>query len=214
MKDFEGWQGRSDYNGYVTNLFAHDVMTKYFQHFTVSKWENGTPVTMTDNGSTYKWTPEMKVELVDAAGNKVVVTRKSNDVNSPQYRERIVTLNDRVIQDGSAYLTPWNWDANGNKLTGDKEKMYYFNTEKGATTWTLPSDWANGKVYLYKLTDQGKTEEQEVAVKDGKITLDLLANQPYVLYRSKQTNPEMSWSEGMHIYDQGFNSESLDHLED
>ena len=211
MKDFEGWQGRSDYNGYVTNLFAHDVMTKYFQHFTVNKWEDGKPVTMTDNGSTYKWTPEMKVELVDAANNKVVVTRKSNDVNSPQYRERTVTLNGRVIQDGSAYLTPWNWDANGNKLESDKEKMYYFNTEAGATTWTLPSDWANGKVYLYKLTDQGKTEEKEVAVKDGKITLDLTANQPYVLYRSKQTNPEMSWSEGMHIYDQGFNSESLDH---
>ena len=211
MKDFEGWQGRSDYNGYVTNLFAHDVMTKYFQHFTVSKWEDGKPVTMTDNGSTYKWTPEMKVELVDAANNKVVVTRKSNDVHSPQYRERTVTLNGRVIQDGSAYLTPWNWDANGKKLASDKEKMYYFNTEAGATTWTLPSDWANGKVYLYKLTDQGKTEEKEVVVKDGKITLDLTANQPYVLYRSKQTNPEMSWSEGMHIYDQGFNSESLDH---
>ena len=211
MKDFEGWQGRSDYNGYVTNLFTHDVMTKYFQHFTVSKWENGTPVTMTDNGSTYKWTPEMKVELVDAAGNKVVVTRKSNDVNSPLYRERTVTLNGRVIQDGSAYLTPWNWDANGKKLPTDKEKMYYFNTQAGATTWTLPSDWANSKVYLYKLTDQGKTEEQEVAVKDGKITLDLTANQPYVLYRSKQTNPEMSWSEGMHIYDQGFNSGTLKH---
>lgn len=211
MKDFEGWQGRSDYNGYVTNLFAHDVMTKYFQHFTVSKWEDGKPVTMTDNGSTYKWTPEMKVELVDAANNKVVVARKSNDVNSPQYRERIVTLNGRVIQDGSAYLTPWNWDANGKKLASDKEKMYYFNTEAGATTWTLPSDWANGKVYLYKLTDQGKTEEKEVAVKDGKITLDLTANQPYVLYRSKQTNPEMSWSEGMHIYDQGFNSGTLKH---
>lgn len=73
-------------------------MTKYFQHFTVSKWENGTPVTMTDNGSTYKWTPEMRVELVDADNNKVVVTRKSNDVNSPQYRERTVTLNGRVIK--------------------------------------------------------------------------------------------------------------------
>ena len=211
MKDFEGWQGRSDYNGYVTNLFAHDVMTKYFQHFTVSKWENGTPVTMSDNGSTYKWTPEMRVELVDADNNKVVVTRKSNDINSPQYRERTVTLNGRVIQDGSAYLTPWNWDANGKKLPADKEKMYYFNTQAGATTWTLPSDWAKSKVYLYKLTDQGKTEEQELTVKDGKITLDLTANQPYVLYRSKQTNPEMSWSEGMHIYDQGFNSGTLKH---
>lgn len=73
------------------------------------------------------------------------------------------------------------------------------------------SDWAKSKVYLYKLTDQGKTEEQELTVKDGKITPDLLANQPYVLYRSKQTNPEMSWSEGMHIYDQGFNSGTLKH---
>ena len=99
----------------------------------------------------------------------------------------------------------------GKKLPTDKEKMYYFNTQAGATTWTLPSDWANSKVYLYKLTDQGKTEEQELTVTDGKITLDLLANQPYVLYRSKQTNPEMSWSEGMHIYDQGFNSGTLKH---
>ncbi len=54
---------------------------------------DGKPVTMTDNGSTYKWTPEMKVELVDAANNKVVVTRKkSNDVNSPQYREQLLLL--------------------------------------------------------------------------------------------------------------------------
>ena len=61
------------------------------------------------------------------------------------------------------------------KLPADKEKMYYFNTQAGATTWTLPNDWAKNKVYLYKLTDQGKTEEQEVAVKDGKITLNLTA---------------------------------------
>ena len=32
----------------------------------------------------------------------------------------------------------------------------------------------------------------------------------YSIALNKQ-NPEMSWSEGMHIYDQGFNSESLNH---
>ena len=111
---------------------------------------------MTDNGSTYKWTPEMKVELVDAAGNKVVVTRKSNDVNSPQYRERTVTLNGRVIQDGSAYLTLGTGMQMVRNFPLIRKKMYYFNTQAGATTWTLPSDWANSKVYLYKLTDQGK----------------------------------------------------------
>ena len=45
-------------------------MTKYFQHFTVSKWENGTPVTMTDNGVTINGLQKWRLSLVDAAGNK------------------------------------------------------------------------------------------------------------------------------------------------
>ncbi|MBF0780588.1 MULTISPECIES: endo-alpha-N-acetylgalactosaminidase family protein [unclassified Granulicatella] len=211
MKDFEGWQGRSDYNGYVTNLFAHDLMTKYIQHFTVTNWTNGQDVTMTDNGSTYKWTPEMEIKLKDESNNQLVITRQSNDVNSPLYRQRTVRLNGRVIQDGTAYLVPWNWDANGNVLPKDKEKLYYFNTQTGQTTWQIPSDWATNQVYLYKLSDLGKVEETPVPVVNGNISLDVLANQAYVIYKTPQTNTEMSWSEGMHIYDQGFNSGTLDH---
>ncbi|HHT7803245.1 YSIRK-type signal peptide-containing protein [Streptococcus suis] len=211
MKDFEGWQGRSDYNGYITNLFANNLMTKYIQHFQVTNWKNGDPVRMTDNGETYTWTPEMEITLKDKSDNTLVLTRKSNDVNTAGYRQRTVTLNGRTIQDGAAYLAPWNWDANGNDLTSDKHKMYYFNEEAGATTWTLPSDWTGNKVYLYKLTELGKTDVQELAVTNGQITIQADANVPYVLYKSPQTNPEMSWSDGMHIYDQGFNSGKLDH---
>lgn len=211
MKDFEGWQGRSDYNGYITNLFANNLMTKYIQHFQVTNWKNGDPVRMTDNGETYTWTPEMEITLKDKSDNTLVLTRKSNDVNNAGYRQRTVTLNGRTIQDGAAYLVPWNWDANGNDLTSDKHKMYYFNEEAGATTWTLPSDWTGNKVYLYKLTELGKTDVQELAVTNGQITIQTDANVPYVLYKSPQTNPEMSWSDGMHIYDQGFNSGKLDH---
>ncbi|HEM4680609.1 TPA: YSIRK-type signal peptide-containing protein [Streptococcus suis] len=211
MKDFEGWQGRSDYNGYITNLFANNLMTKYIQHFQVTNWKNGDPVRMTDNGETYTWTPEMEITLKDKSDNTLVLTRKSNDVNNAGYRQRTVTLNGRTIQDGVAYLVPWNWDANGNDLTSDKHKMYYFNEEAGATTWTLPSDWTGNKVYLYKLTELGKTDVQELAVTNGQITIQADANAPYVLYKSPQTNPEMSWSDGMHIYDQGFNSGKLDH---
>ncbi|HEM2541296.1 TPA: YSIRK-type signal peptide-containing protein [Streptococcus suis] len=211
MKDFEGWQGRSDYNGYITNLFANNLMTKYIQHFQVTNWKNGDPVRMTDNGETYTWTPEMEITLKDKSDNTLVLTRKSNDVNNAGYRQRTVTLNGRTIQDGAAYLVPWNWDANGNDLTSDKHKMYYFNEEAGATTWTLPSDWTGNKVYLYKLTELGKTDVQELAVTNGQITIQADANEPYVLYKSPQTNPEMSWSDGMHIYDQGFNSGKLDH---
>lgn len=211
MKDFEGWQGRSDYNGYVTNLFAHDVMTKYIQHFNVMSWKNGTPVSMNDNGGSYRWTPEMEIGLVDKDNNSLLLTRKSNDITSPLYRQRTAHLNGRLIQDGSAYLLPWNWDANGQPLENAKQKMYYFNTQTGATTWVLPDDWQGEHVYLYKLTDLGKVEETLIPIQNGSITLNLDANQPYVLYRSPQTNPEMSWSDGMHIYDQGFNSGSLDH---
>ncbi|WP_153056712.1 hypothetical protein, partial [Streptococcus suis] len=64
---------------------------------------------------------------------------------------------------------------------------------------------------LYKLTELGKTDVQELAVTNGQITIQADANVPYVLYKSPQTNPEMSWSDGMHIYDQGFNSGKLDH---
>ncbi|HEM3193671.1 YSIRK signal domain/LPXTG anchor domain surface protein [Streptococcus suis] len=211
MKDFEGWQGRSDYNGYITNLFANNLMTKYIQHFQVTNWKNGDPVRMRDNGETYIWVPEMEITLKDKANNTLVLTRKSNDVKNEGYRQRTVTLNGRTIQDGSAYLVPWNWDANGQDLEVKDHKMYYFNTAAGATTWTLPSDWTGNKVYLYKLTELGKTDVQELAVTNGQITIQADANVPYVLYKSPQTNPEMSWSDGMHIYDQGFNSGKLDH---
>ena len=212
MKDFEGWQGRSDYNGYVTNLFANDVMTKYFQHFKVTKWVNGKAVTMTDHGQTYKWTPEMEIHLANDQGDQVVIRRKSNDVETPEYRQRIVTLNGREIQNGAAYLTPWNWDANGQALTGNQEKMYFFSREAGTTTWTLPSEWRQDKVYVYRLTDLGKVDEKEVTVsQDGQIQLEADKDQPYVLYKVAQPKRHVSWSDGMHLYDQGFNSGTLDH---
>lgn len=122
MKDFEGWQGRSDYRGYITNLFTYDVPTKFIQHFEVTNWINGTPVTMTDNGETYSWTPEMKISLKDKARRTLIIKRKSNDVSDPKYRERIMTLDGRVIYDGSSYLIPWQWDANGLNLEKNKTK--------------------------------------------------------------------------------------------
>ena len=212
MKDFEGWQGRSDYRGYITNLFTYDVPTKFVQHFEVTNWVNGNPVTMTDNGETYSWTPDMQITLRDKAGKTLIIKRKSNDINDTGYRERTMTLDGRVIYDGTAYLIPWQWDANGLALETNQDKMYYFNTTSGETVWTLPADWANShKVYFYKLTDLGKVEEQILSVSDGKVTLLGEANTPYVLYRLPQQNPIISWSEGMHIVDSGFNSGSLDH---
>lgn len=44
MKDFEGWQGRNDYDAYITNLYTHDLTTKFLQHYKVMKWIDGDPV--------------------------------------------------------------------------------------------------------------------------------------------------------------------------
>ncbi len=211
MKDFEGWQGRSDYRGYITNLFADNLMTKYIQHFKVTNWINGQPVNMSNDGQNYSWTPEMEIRLKDNDGNRLVIKRKSNNLSDAGYRQRTVTLNDRVIQDGSAYLVPWNWDANGNKLEVEKHKMYYFNTAANNTTWTLPSDWNVDRVYIYKLTELGKTDVRELAVTSNQITISGEANTPYVVYKTPQVEQRMTWSDGMHIYDQGFNSGTLNH---
>ena len=35
MKDFEGWQGRNDYDTYITNLYTHDLTTKFIQHYKI-----------------------------------------------------------------------------------------------------------------------------------------------------------------------------------
>src|SRR5699024_6031806 len=52
----------------------------------------------------------------------------------------------------------------------------------------------------------GKTEEQTVPVVDGTITLTAEAETPYVVCKGDEANLEITWSEGMHIVDAGFNS--------
>lgn len=210
MKDFEGWQGRSDYIGYIKNLFEVNVPSKFVQHFQVMKWINGEPVTMTDNGETYQWTPEMEIHLTDASNRELKIFRKSNDVEDPGYMERVMTLDGRVILDGPAYLIPWSWDANGNDLGEEGEKLYYYTTEAGETSWELPEEYYGKDLYLYQLTDTGKQNETIIRPVDGVITLDLEVEMPYVIYLSPQENEDVVYGEYTHIVDPGFNSVNLD----
>ncbi|MGV3273911.1 endo-alpha-N-acetylgalactosaminidase family protein [Staphylococcus sp. 11261D007BR] len=214
MKDFEGWQGRNNYKDYITNIFKTDVPTKFLQHYLVNRIEHGDPVKMKANDQTIDWTPEMLVELTNDAGDIVTVERKSNDYENDidNYRSRTIRLNDRLILDGDTYLIPWNWDADGQPLTGDQEKLYHWNSEGGSTTWTLPDTWKTNEVALYKLTETGRELVDTVAVNNGEITLnDIDADTPYVIYQTEQPEEEIQWSEDMHVEDAGFNSQQLDH---
>ena len=60
------------------------------------------------------------------------------------------------------------------------------------------------------MTDLGKTDEKTVKVVDGKITLEADAETPYVVCKGDEANLEITWSEGMHIVDAGFNSGNFD----
>lgn len=208
MKDFEGWQGRNDYKGYMENLFDDNLASKFVQHFKVTNWENGTPVTMSDNDETYTWTPEMKVTLKDDT-HKLVIERQSNDVSSAGYRLRTMTFDDKVIMNGETYLIPWFWDENGNTLNAVDEKLYHWNQGGGTTSWDVPAGWS-GSVKIYELTEDGKQNEQTLSISGGKVTINAKAKTAYVLHKTTSENEDVKWSEGAHIVDTGFNSGNLD----
>ena len=220
MKDFEGWQGRNDYDAYIENLFTHDVSTKFIQHFKVSRWVNN-PLDATSVQDPNTNGGNEFIELRDADGNVVTLARGSNDQGSAAYRQRTITFNGVQVASGAvsrgdgsgtgdeSYLLPWLWDAKtGKRVKASDEKLYHWNTTGGTTTWTLPEEWQSLKnVKVYKLTDLGKTDERTVPVVGGVIEIEAEAETPYVVYKgdAQPKQLQITWSEGMHIVDAGFN---------
>lgn len=216
MKDFEGWQGRSDYKAYIDNLFAVNLPVKFSQHYELMEWTEGEPVNMNDNNENYSWTPGMKAVLQDEKNkDTLTITRQSNDYENDidGYRTRTMSLNGKKVFEGQpgseTYLIPWYWDANGEDLSKKEQKLYHWNTKGGETTWEVPKDW-KGSVKVYELTENGKANEKDVAIVNGKLTLTANEKTAYVIYRQVVEGESVQWSEGMHIFDTGFNSASLD----
>lgn len=207
MKDFEGWQGRNDYDAYINKIFSVNLPTKFVQQFKVIKWENGDPVKLSDNGETYMWTPEMKITLQNDEGDLLTIERLSNDPDDPGYMQRIMKLNGNVVYaEDDSYLIPWQTED-------DDQKLYFFSPVEKTQTWDLPQGFDGEYVYVYELTDLGKVNEKRIQVVDNQISLDLKENTGYVIYKTPQEKEDVEWSEGMHMVDTGFNSGSLDHWE-
>lgn len=78
MVDFEGWQGRVNYDDCINVTFDINLPTKYLQHFPIEKWE------------------EKSITFSD--GVKV----------STNTGKRIITKNGKVVLKGNMYLLPWN----------------------------------------------------------------------------------------------------------
>ena len=64
-------------------------------------------------------------------------------------------------------------------------KLYHWNLEGGTTTWELPKDFAGlANVVVYELSDQGRINEQTVAVVDNTVTLEAKAATAYVVVKT------------------------------
>lgn len=88
-------------------------------------------------------------------------------------------------RDGDNLFLPWS--AQG------EEKIYTYSDSSASRTWTLPRAWADqSDVTLYKLTDTGKTQATTVPVHDGKVTLTIAADTPYVVYPQHPIAPQHS----------------------
>ncbi|MFF4530043.1 endo-alpha-N-acetylgalactosaminidase family protein [Streptomyces sp. NPDC001407] len=122
---------------------------------------------------------------------------------------RRITTDGRTVYEAGTYLLPWE-----PRTATDPAKLYHYNPQGGTTTWTLPRGWSRQHtVVLHRLTDQGRADTRELPVRDGTITIDATAGQPYVLTRTHRAaalpdNP--SWGEGTPLRDPGFHSGTLD----
>ncbi|WP_137993162.1 endo-alpha-N-acetylgalactosaminidase family protein [Streptomyces vilmorinianum] len=105
--------------------------------------------------------------------------------------------NGRKVLDGENYLLPW----------GGGTKLYHYNKAGGKTSWAVPG---TGSYSVHKLTDNGRVKTGTVRPSGGKITLDAVAGQPYVLYPSVAPEPrDPRWGEGTPVKDPGFNDAKL-----
>jgi len=78
MVDFEGWQGRVNFDDCIDVTFDINLPTKYLQHFPIEKWG------------------EKSITFAD----DVKVSTESG--------KRIITKNGKVLLNGNTYLLPWN----------------------------------------------------------------------------------------------------------
>ena len=98
MKDFEGWQGRNNFDDCIKMTFGTNLSTKYLQHFPILTWEQ--------NSITF---------------DKNVTVRMVSD-------KRTITKDGRIVLNGDTYLLPWNplteeklyhWNSAGGTTTWD-----------------------------------------------------------------------------------------------
>ena len=186
---YEGWvhDGVNQYDYIITKVFENNLPTKYMQHFPIIRMDKDA-----EGWGEHIWFEDGLEVYRDADGR------------------RVMEKDGKLVYTEDAYLIPWDeGDMQTENSDEEKEvKLYHWNENGGETTWELPDSWSGlGTVYLYKLTDQGKTEEQVIHVNNGSVTLsNIEARTPYVIYKGEAAATEdVSYGDGTFVKDPGFN---------
>ncbi|MFD0693454.1 endo-alpha-N-acetylgalactosaminidase family protein [Paenibacillus sp. GCM10027628] len=210
-------------NDQINIFFTQNLVDKYMQNFDIMKmtvdptlnqttnvtFKNGLTGQVVDpgivtNDGTYV-TNNPKVELrkngVLLATYQKQFKKKIISPSAADYHPKYVTP--QLTQ----YLLPWD--------PQNESKLYHWNSVGGNTTWTLPASWAGvPTVDLYQLTDTGKTLVANLPVTSGQITINAVANTPYVVYKGGQSDAitpvsAMNFGSGGFVKDPGFDSRML-----
>lgn len=197
LRGFEGWGGNNNFEDYIYYTFKDNFPTRFLQHYQVTNWvnyaEDQSPV----------GNHEKEITLKNDEGDTVVVTRVEEQRKDDEI-ERVITLNGKNVlycdADEFSYLLPWTDNQDGS------EKLYHWNMYNTTTTWDLPEGWDVNDVKVYKLTDQGRSNETTVAVVNGKITLTAEAGVPYVVVKGAGLKTlKAYYGESDYVVDPGFN---------
>lgn len=184
-----GWGDRHNIEGaYAEEVFYNQILpTKYMQHFNITSMS------------------EDEVNF----DNDLKAVREGENIN--YYREgRLVattpeaSIDERGVGDTQLFL-PWN-------PVEEDEKIYHWNPLGESSTWRLPTSWDDSeKLYLYELSDLGRTFVKEVPVINGEITLNVDKDTPYIILKEKIKEERITdWGYGSGIKDPGFDSQTFD----
>lgn len=187
---YEGWPQKTTNNSFnqaIRVVFDNNLPTKYMQHFPILRMEKDA-----DGWASHIWFEDQVEVYKDESTGK-----------------RMIEKDGKVIYNQDSYLIPWDEGLMGNPEGEDKEvKLYHWNEDGGTSTWDLPDSWDGlATVYLYELTDQGKTGKTQVPVQNGKVTLEnIKAKTAYVVYKGEAAKePDVDYGEGGYVQDPGFN---------
>jgi len=177
---FMGWQGHHAFNSFVNGTFSRHLPAKYLQHFELQAWTPGKEARFSDG---------------------VKVAKEGETVT--------VTQNGRVVMtwagagSSSRLFVPWDPKS--------EEKIYAWDETGTPQIWELPPSWKDHKeVFLYKLTDLGRTDETRLPVTDGKVTLAIAKSTPHVLYpKQAPAQKPLVFGEGSMVKNPGFDSGNL-----